>query len=104
MGPLDDYYSVKDFAKLIGRAEPTVRRWINRQIIPAVKIGSLHLIPKADLIEFLHNNVIGALIPSKKIVKSIRQGLTKPSLHNQKALNPRTTAGSHEGRYVQDKD
>ena len=104
MGPLDDYYLVKDFAKLIGRTEPTVRRWINQQIIPAVKLGSLHLIPKADIIEFLHNNVIGALIPSKKIVKSIHQELMKPSQHSQKTLNPRTTAGSRVDRYVQDKD
>ena len=104
MDPFDGYYLVKDFAMRIGRTESTVRKWINKQIIPAVPLGSLYLIPKESLAEMLRKNVIGILRPNRRVIRSIRRGLTKPFLHSQKVVTLRTIAESHGGRYVQDTD
>ena len=104
MDPLDNYYLVKDFARRIEREESTVRKWISKQIIPAVRLGSLYQIPKTELAEILSNNTVGALFPSRRVVRSIRRGLMRPSPHSPKAEAPRTTAELPGGRYVQDKD
>jgi excisionase family DNA binding protein len=41
--------TVKEAAHLLGVSRETVRRWIYRQVIHAVRVGRNHKVPEAEL-------------------------------------------------------
>jgi excisionase family DNA binding protein len=49
----DGLLTVRDVARLCGRAEETVRRWIWGGKLPARKLGNQHFIERGDLSRFL---------------------------------------------------
>jgi excisionase family DNA binding protein len=44
-----EYLRAADIALLTGMSIRTVRRWIDDEIIPSVKLGGARLVPKAEL-------------------------------------------------------
>ena len=46
---MERYLSTKDVAKIFKITEVTVRRWINRGWLPAIKIGKMYRIKNKDL-------------------------------------------------------
>lgn len=46
---MDKFFTTKEVAKLYKVNEVTVRRWINRNWLPAVKIGKMYRVKTQDL-------------------------------------------------------
>lgn len=46
---MEKYLSTKEIAKIFKITEVTVRRWINRGWLPAIKIGKMYRIKSKDL-------------------------------------------------------
>jgi excisionase family DNA binding protein len=52
---MDKFYTTKDIAQLFKVKEITVRRWINKEWLSAIKIGKMYHIKKQDLEKFIEN-------------------------------------------------
>jgi len=51
---MSDYYSTEQIAKLLGiKNVITVRRWISKKLLPAIKLDKEYRVAKADLEKFL---------------------------------------------------
>lgn len=49
---MDKYFSTTEIATLFKVKEITVRRWINRGWLPAIKIGKIYRVKEQDLKKF----------------------------------------------------
>jgi excisionase family DNA binding protein len=47
---------VKEAARQLGVSRETVRRWINRGLIRAVRVGKNHKIPEVELMRLVGRN------------------------------------------------
>lgn len=53
---MEEYYTTEQVSKLLGIKNPiTVRRWIMKRLLPAIKIGKEYRITKTDLDKFLED-------------------------------------------------
>ena len=50
---MEEYYSTNQVAKMLGMLPITVRRWITRKELPAVKLSKSYRISRSDLTKFL---------------------------------------------------
>ena len=50
---MPDYLRVQDIVKSMGVSEETVRSWIRRKLLPAIRIGRDYFIDPKDFQEFL---------------------------------------------------
>jgi excisionase family DNA binding protein len=44
-----EYLSAAEIAELTGMSLRTVRRWINKEVLPSTKLGGARLVARADL-------------------------------------------------------
>ncbi|TCK06346.1 helix-turn-helix domain-containing protein [Phorcysia thermohydrogeniphila] len=49
-------YSVKEIARLLGKSESTIRRYIYDGQLGAIQIGREYLIPESELFAFIKKN------------------------------------------------
>ena len=51
---MPDYLRVQDIVQTMGVSEETVRSWIRRKLLPAIRIGRDYFIEPKDFQEFLN--------------------------------------------------
>lgn len=44
-----DFLRAAEIARLLGRSERTVRRWIRTKVVPSAKLGGARLVAKSEL-------------------------------------------------------
>lgn len=54
--PEDQYYSIKEVAKMLKVAYLTVYRWVQAKKLPAYKIGKQYRVEKSQLDRFIQNS------------------------------------------------
>jgi excisionase family DNA binding protein len=57
---MDEYYSTKQIARMLGLKTITIRRWVDRQLLPAYKLGKELRIKKHDFDKFLNKRRVKA--------------------------------------------
>jgi excisionase family DNA binding protein len=50
---MDEFYSTKQIAKMLNLKTITIRRWIDRKLLPAYKLGKELRVRKQDFDRFL---------------------------------------------------
>ncbi|OGK19951.1 hypothetical protein A3C23_04595 [Candidatus Roizmanbacteria bacterium RIFCSPHIGHO2_02_FULL_37_13b] len=55
---MEEYYSTNQVAKMLGMLPITVRRWITRKELPAVKLSKSYRISRSDLTKFLEERKV----------------------------------------------
>jgi excisionase family DNA binding protein len=55
---MDEYYSTKQIAKMLNLKTITIRRWIDKGVLQAYKLGKELRVTKTELINFLEERKV----------------------------------------------